>query len=68
MAAHDHGTTERDYLHEVAPCDACRFRDRCQQRLHACEAFSMYCAGEPASRWQPAPRAPCRARYEALLG
>lgn len=53
---------------EPCPCDTCRFRERCAQHLLACAAFSMYLAGAGKPRWSQAPRAPSRARFEALLG
>jgi len=52
---------------EPCPCEACRFRESCAQRLLACAAFSMYVAGESKPRWSTAPRAPTTARYQALL-
>jgi len=56
-------------LIEPGPCDdRCRFRDRCGQGLLACEAFSVYVAGQGAPRWRLAPRVPTRARYAAIFG
>jgi hypothetical protein len=59
---HDPSLTER------APCDGCHLAARCNVQLLACETFSMYLHNEPPARWLCAPRAPTRARYEALLG
>jgi hypothetical protein len=53
---------------EPAPCDDCRFARRCGVEQLACEAFSMYAAGLAAKRWREAPRAPTRARFEAVIG
>jgi len=54
---------------EPAPCDdGCKFRERCAAGRLACEAFCMYMAGLAAKRWREAPRAPTRARYEAVVG
>jgi hypothetical protein len=53
---------------EPGPCDdGCRFRERCAADRLACEAFSMFAAGEGAPRWQAAPRAPSRGKFEALF-
>lgn len=54
-------------LDEPGPCDGCKFRARCASERLSCEAFSMYVAAEPEQRWRLAPRAPTRARFEALL-
>jgi len=62
------GVRAATVLRDVCPCDACRFRERCNLERLACSAFSMYLAGEPAPRWSAAPRAPTTARFAALLG
>ena len=55
-------------LTEAAPCECCKFADRCAIEHRACAAFGMYLANEPAERWRLAPRAPTTARYTQLLG
>ena len=50
-----------------APCDFCRFRERCAVELLACERFSGYASGEPEWRWRRFPMAPSRARFEAVF-
>jgi hypothetical protein len=50
---------------EPIPCDECHFAMRCARQRLACEAWSMYAAGESEPRWRQAPRAPTRARWEA---
>lgn len=50
-----------------APCDACKWRERCGVERLACERFSMFLGDEPVARWRAAPCTPSRARYEALL-
>ena len=50
-----------------APCDECRFRERCGLALLACEAFSVYVSGQAAPRWSCAPRAPTRSRFEVIF-
>lgn len=52
---------------EGAPCDDCRFARRCAEEKLACEAFAMFVARAGAKRWRAAPRAPTRARYEAVV-
>ena len=48
------------------PCQSCRFAARCRADKLACDALAVWasCAGE--LRWRAAPRAPTRARFEAL--
>ena len=53
---------------EASPCDACRLKRRCADELLACDAFAMFAAGETVARWKGAPRAPTRARFDALFG
>lgn len=53
-------------LLEPSPCESCRLARRCGAERLACEAFGMFAAGEGAPRWQAAPRAPTRARWEAI--
>ena len=55
-------------LTEIAPCDGCKFRERCARDLLACARFCGYVHGEPQHRWALFSCAPNRARYEALLG
>ena len=65
----NHATHHADArLTEAAPCECCKFAQRCAIEHQACAAFSMYLANEPAVRWRLAPRAPTPARYTALLG
>ena len=49
-----------------APCDDCRFRERCGREHLACDSFALYLHGKSDERWQIAPRAPTRAIYLAL--
>jgi hypothetical protein len=51
-----------------SPCDGCHLRRKCADAQLACERFSMFSHGEARSRWINAPRAPTRARFEALFG
>lgn len=48
-----------------APCDVCKWRERCASQRWACEAFSCFVAGV---RWAQALRAPSRPRWEAIYG
>jgi hypothetical protein len=50
-----------------APCDECRFRDRCGLELLACESYVLFVRESGPTRWGLAPRAPNRARYLALF-
>jgi len=49
-----------------APCDECRFRERCGSLLLACEAYRVF-VRELDARWDFVPRAPTRARYLAIF-
>lgn len=51
---------------EPAPCTDCRFRERCARELLACDAYAIFLQDYARERWHTAPRAPTRARYEAL--
>ena len=48
------------------PCQSCRFAARCRTERLACDALAVWSAGASAIRWGAAPRAPTRARFEAL--
>jgi hypothetical protein len=50
-----------------SPCDNCRLSKRCGAEQLVCEAFTMFVANEPAPRWRAAPRAPTRARWQAIF-
>lgn len=50
-----------------APCDDCRFRERCGLELLACESYSLFVREIGPTRWGVAPRAPTRARYLSLF-
>lgn len=41
-----------------APCDACRYRQRCAISGEACLSFSEYCRGVKEHRWQLMPKQP----------
>jgi hypothetical protein len=68
----DRRTAERpgecEETEERAPCDDCRFRERCDAEQLACERYAMYSSGLPQWRWQNAPTAPTRGRFLALFG
>ena len=49
------------------PCEFCRFAARCRADKLACDALAVWSAGASAIRWGAAPRAPTRARLEALV-
>jgi hypothetical protein len=53
---------------ERAPCEDCRFRERCGAEQLACERYAMYSSGLPQWRWQSAPTCPSRGRFVALFG
>ena len=48
------------------PCVGCRFAARCKVEHLACDAMAVWASGAGAIRWGAAPRAPTRARAEAL--
>ena len=48
------------------PCKGCRFAPRCRAERMACDAAAGWAAGLSEIRWRAAPRAPTRARLEAL--
>ena len=48
------------------PCQSCRFAARCKAERLACDALAVWSAGAGELRWRAAPRAPTRARAEAL--
>ena len=48
------------------PCVGCRFAARCRAERLACDALAVWGCGVSESRWRAAPRAPTRARFEAL--
>lgn len=48
------------------PCRGCRFAARCRAERLACDAAAGW-AGLPELRWRAAPRAPSRARLEAII-
>jgi hypothetical protein len=50
-----------------APCDDCRFRERCAAEKLACDQYVMFYYGRPQWRWEQAPAVPTRARVEALF-
>jgi len=54
-------------LAEPAPCDDCRFAQRCREEQLACGAFAVFASGAAATRWQYAPRSPTRATYEVTM-
>lgn len=56
-----------DLLHELSPCDGCRFAARCRDKRLACDAFSMFASGAIQARWSGAPRAPTRERWLVLF-
>jgi len=68
-------TTERareilcTVLQGPAPCDDCRHRQQCMERLEACHAFKLYVEkGGSEIRWGSAPRAPrSRDIYQAVF-
>ena len=49
------------------PCQFCRFAARCKVEHLACDALAVWSSGAGELRWRAAPRAPTRARFEALL-
>ena len=49
------------------PCVGCRFAARCKVEHLACDAMAVWASGAGAIRWGAAPRAPTRARLEALV-
>ena len=49
------------------PCRGCRFAPRCRADKLACDAAAGWAAGLSEIRWRAAPRAPTRARLEALV-
>jgi hypothetical protein len=49
-----------------APCDECRFRERCGSLLLACEAYRVFVRDLNAP-WDFAPRSPTRDRYLAIF-
>lgn len=53
-------------LNSASPCDECRHSARCEADLLACDAWAGYLLGGIETRWNFAPRAPTRARYESL--
>jgi hypothetical protein len=56
-----------DYLASPAPCDACRFRQRCGTERLACHRFMMFVDGASAQRWCHAPCAPSRAWFNTAF-
>ena len=48
------------------PCQSCRFAARCRADKLACDALCVWSSGASELRWRVAPRAPTRARFEAL--
>ena len=48
------------------PCQSCRFAARCKAERLACDALAVWSAGAGELRWRAAPRAPTRARLDAL--
>jgi hypothetical protein len=58
----------RETVAESAPCDNCRFRERCGVEQLVCDRFAMFCQGLPQWRWQSAPTCPTRARFLTLFG
>jgi hypothetical protein len=61
-----HGTPQA-VLAGPAPCDGCRFRDRCAAEQLACDRYVMFYYGKPQWRWEQAPIVPTRAQFEALF-
>ena len=49
------------------PCAGCRFAARCKVEHLACDALAVWASGAGELRWRAAPRAPSRARLEALV-
>ena len=49
------------------PCQWCRFSARCRADHLACDAVAVWSSGASETRWRAAPRAPTRARFEALV-
>ncbi len=49
------------------PCRGCRFAERCRAERMACDSAAGWAAGLPELRWRMAPRAPTRARLEAII-
>ena len=49
------------------PCRGCRFADRCRAERLACDAAAGWAVGLSELRWRAAPRAPTRARLEAIM-
>lgn len=56
-----------EILDEPAPCDGCRFAERCRDERLACDAFVMFASGAARWRWAGAPKAPTRERWLALF-
>lgn len=54
-------------LDEPAPCDSCRFSERCAAEQLACDQYVMFYHARPEWRWRQAPLQPTRARFEALF-
>lgn len=67
LEAQNPGVRVLDALLADGPCDGCRHAPRCAQEQLACDAFAVWSAGRPRSRWQIAPRVPTRERYTMLL-
>ena len=63
-----HETVDRldSLLLGPAPCDECRFRERCGVHLLACEAYRLFVRDFDA-HWDLVPRAPTRARYLTIF-
>jgi hypothetical protein len=64
----DSTSPSRAALWAPAPCDRCRFRERCAADRLACDAFAVFMTGGEEWRWSLAPRVPTRARYAVLFG
>ena len=65
VAVEPHRSLRRKAVPE--PCRGCRFAPRCRAERLACDAAAGWAAGLSEIRWRAAPRAPSRARLEALV-
>jgi hypothetical protein len=68
MSVQPYRTPDSRLMLEPAPCDRCWHVERCKAERLACQAFSMFMAGENPMRWGVVNRTPTRERYSALLG
>jgi hypothetical protein len=61
--AHDQSAV----LSAVAPCDSCKFRERCARERLACARFVSFYCGAAERQWRQAPCAPDRATWLSIF-